>query len=51
VDGLFKDVSAFFFTALMVEAVSNSETSVCFYKTTGAVTEKAVIFMFAAMRI
>jgi hypothetical protein len=50
VDGLFKDVSAFFFRALMVEAVSNSETSVCFYKTTGAVTQKA-IFMSAAMII
>jgi hypothetical protein len=36
--------------ALMMEAVSTSETSVCFSRRHGAVSQKAVIFTVAAVR-
>jgi hypothetical protein len=36
--------------ALMMEAVRTSETSLNFYETTGAISQKAVIFILAAMR-
>jgi hypothetical protein len=36
--------------ALMMEAVSTSETSVSFYRLHGVTTQKTAIFIFAAVR-
>jgi hypothetical protein len=36
--------------ALMMEAVSTSETLVNFYKLSGAISQKTVVFILAAVR-
>jgi hypothetical protein len=43
-------MAVFWAITLMMESASTSETSVIFYQTTGATTQKAVIFILAAVR-